>query len=88
MSASGSDNSGFNSTIRGSFHLVIMPKYMSAKIEPVNFNPLSGTPGRLYAATTEPMVSGICTAQGAFVCSSGVSGASVAPKSTVFSVNC
>jgi len=42
----------------------------------------------LYAIATEPIVSGIWTAPGAAFRSVAVSGASEAPKSTVFAVNC
>ena len=55
---------------------------------PVSFNSASPISGKLYATTTEPIVSGICTAPLAFCTSSSFSGASEAPKSTVFSINC
>ena len=61
---------------------------MSARTEPVNFKVLVGMPGMLYAIATEPIVSGIWTAPGSDVRSVAVRGASEAPKSTVFAVNC
>src|SRR5215467_2804554 len=50
---------GFSAFIFGSFHFVILPKKMSARTGPVNFNVLVGIPGMLYASATDPIVSGI-----------------------------
>ena len=61
---------------------------MSASTGPVNFNVLVGIPGMLYATATDPIVSGIWTAPEAACRSPALSGASEAPKSTVFAVNC
>ncbi len=88
MSSEGNSNPELISFILGSSHLVIFPMNISAIMGPVSFNSLSAICGKLYAITTEPIVSGICTAPIAFFSSSAFSGASVAPKSTVFSINC
>ena len=58
---------------------------MSAKTWPVRFNPL-WIPGRLYAAVTAPIVSGMWRRPGARDRSVAFNGASLAPKSTVFAV--
>lgn len=79
---------GFNALILGSSHLAIFPKNISAITGPDNLRELSGTPGKLYDSTTDPMVSGIWTGFTALANSDLLRGASVAPKSTVFSKNC
>ena len=66
---------------------MIFPKNMSAITGPVSLRGVV-TSGILYARTTEPRVSGMCTALPAFWNSVSERGASEAPKSTVFSVNC
>lgn len=53
---------------------------------PVKCRPV-GTPGRLYAMVTAPMVSGICNAFGMFAASVALNGASEPAKSTVFCCN-
>jgi hypothetical protein len=61
---------------------------MLARTGPVNFKVLVGIRGMLYATATDPIVSGIWTAPRAACRSLALSGASEAPKSTVFAVNC
>jgi hypothetical protein len=51
------------------------------------FSVLVGIPGRLYATTTDPIVSGSWITPGTACRSSVVSGVSEAPKSTVFAAN-
>jgi hypothetical protein len=58
MSAEGRERPELSSMILGSSQLVILPAKISARTGPVNLRPLS-VPGTLYAATTEPIVSGI-----------------------------
>jgi hypothetical protein len=60
MLAEGSGTPGLSSLILASSHFVILPRNISESSGPVNFRPLS-MPAILYAATTEPIVSGICT---------------------------
>src|SRR5512138_1938543 len=45
---------GLSSAILGSFHLVILPRKMSATSSDLSFSPFA-TPGRLYVTTTAPM---------------------------------
>ena len=79
ISVEGSGRSGFSSLIFGSSHFVILPENMSERIGPVSLRPFS-MPATLYAATTEPIVPGMCTRVYERVCiSSSVSGASLTP---------
>src|ERR1051326_1817848 len=56
---------------------------------PLSIQEQQNAPGAVHIpATTEPIVTGICTAPGAFCCSCIERGASEAPKSTVLAVNC
>ena len=87
IALSGSSTSGFNVVIAGSFHLVILPRNISATISPVSLSPVS-TPGILYGTTTAPIVIGICSELGASANCESFRGASDIPKCTVFSVCC
>src|SRR5690606_15662183 len=58
----GSGTSGLSSAILASSHIVISPLKMSASIGPVRCSPFWLKLGMLYATTTDPMASGMCTA--------------------------
>ena len=79
---------GLSVAIAGSFQDFILPRKMSARTEPVSLSPLFGSSGMLYAATIEPIVSGICTTGPVmFDLCDALNGASEAPKSTVLPVS-
>src|SRR5262245_26535028 len=82
MSVSGSFTFEFSDWIRGSFHFLIVPRKISASTGPVIFR-LFGTSGRLYAIDVAERAHGICTQPLQAANWSGLSGASLAPKSTV-----
>jgi hypothetical protein len=65
-----------------SFHLVMRPLKMSASTSPVSFRARVSTPCRLNTGTTPPITVGNWR-KPSFWSSSPLSGASVAPKSTV-----
>src|SRR3989442_1023716 len=69
-------------TSRGSFQRVILPRKMSARIEPVRWRRFV-TPSRWYGIEVADNAHGICTQPRQAANWSGVSGASEAPKSTV-----
>ena len=85
IAAFGRVTPGFREVMFASFQFVMVPRKMSPRTWPVRFNP-DGIPGRLYAAVTAPIVSGIWRSPGARDRSVAFSGASLAPKSTVFAV--
>ena len=68
--------------MRGSFHFVTLPRKMSASSGPSSFIAPAATPGTLITGTTPPITDGNC-ARPNFASSSGFSGASDEPKSTV-----
>src|SRR5215831_5465637 len=73
---------GFSCAILGSFQDVMLPRKMSDSTAPVSFR-LFGTPFALYVTTVAPSAQGICRQLLHAVAWSVVSGASLAPKSTV-----
>ena len=79
--SSGSFTPPFSATMRGSFHLVILPRKMSASSGPSNFSAPEATPGTFITGTTPPMTDGNW-ARPDLARSAGVSGASDEPKST------
>src|SRR5437867_10734683 len=86
MSEFGRETPGLTLVIAGSFHFFTLPRKMSASRGPVNFN---STFGRLYAGTTAPRTVGKCRiGPGADFSCSSVIGPSLAPKNTVWEINC
>ncbi len=78
----GSDTPLLSAAIAGSFHLVICPMKIFASVGPSMCRRFL-TPGRLYMIAVPPSTHGICSQPLQAVNWSGVSGASLAPKSTV-----
>jgi hypothetical protein len=66
----------------GSFHLVILPRKMLARVSPSSFIAPEAMPGTLTTGTTPPITDGNW-ARPDLARSSGFSGASEEPKSTV-----
>jgi hypothetical protein len=73
--------------IAGSFHDLIVPRNMPARIEPVSFR-CFGASGTLYGIDVPASAHGTWKQPLQAVCWSGDSGASLAPKSTVRFVIC
>src|SRR5215475_12026804 len=73
--------------IRGSFQVLIVPRYMSATTGPVRRSGFE-TPGTLYETVVAASAHGIWTQPWHALAWSDVSGASLAPKSTVRAVIC
>src|SRR6185312_12409013 len=87
MSWFGSVAPGLTLASRASFHLVILPRKMSASTSGVNFT-VAVNPGRLYVGTTAPSTVGTwSTLPWIAAIAESVIGASVPPKSTVLSEN-
>ena len=86
---SGSVTPGLRLAIAGSFHFFTLPRNMSATVAPSSFSPFS-RPDTLYATVTAPKTVGTICGSPFFLAaaiSSGFSGGSEAPKSTVPAVN-
>src|ERR1700758_2889481 len=71
-----------SAAIAGSFHVVIWPEKILASVGPSMCSRFL-TPGRLYMIDVPPSAHGICSQPLQALNWSGVSGASLAPKSTV-----
>src|SRR5690606_41389555 len=71
-----------SATIAGSFQVVTLPRKMSARVAPSSFIAPACTPCRLMIGTTPPITDGNW-ARPDFASSSGASGLSDEPKSTV-----
>ena len=80
--ASGSGMPPLRATMAGSFQWVIRPRKMSARVAPSSFIAPARTPSRLTIGTTPPITDGNW-ARPDFSSSSGGSGLSLEPKSTV-----
>jgi hypothetical protein len=83
----GSFTPGLSLAIAGSFHFLIFPRNMSASSGPVSFR-CFGAPERLYGIDVPASAHGICRQPLHERAWSAVSGASLAPKSTVRFVIC
>ena len=85
----GSETPEFSAAMAGSFHLLMWPRKIPARVSASRFS--LSTPERLNAMETTPNVTGICVSESgppADVMSAPAIGTSVAPKSTVFLTNC
>ena len=79
----------FSAAMAGSFHFLMWPRKMLASVVESRFSEL--TPEMLNAIETTPRVTGIWVSVSgppADVMSAAAIGTSVAPKSTVFLMNC
>ena len=86
MAASGNFAFGLSFASVGSFHLVIFPRKIPASVSGESRS--SEMLLTLYTTTTAPITVGMCWMPAARPISSALIGASLAPKSTVFSVIC
>ncbi len=79
---SGSLTPGFSAAIAGSFQVLILPRKMLPRVGPSSFSAPGAMPATLITGTTPPITDGNW-ARPAAASSSGFSGASEEPKSTV-----